>query len=279
MKPPKIALITGATGGIGYATAHHLIGAGWHVWGAGLPSDDFTPLQKLGAHPLAMDITDEAHVRKGFARVYDTHGRLDALVNAVGVQAPAPLEHLPIEALERTFAVNVAGHLRVVQHALPLLKSSKGRIVAVSSLMGKVAFPMLGAYSMSKHALEAMCDALRLELAPFGVSVCLVAMGAVDTPMAHNMDALLKEARANHPEAHDYGALYDALAQTLAQQAQSAISPQAVANAIVRTLNARTPKPRVVVDTPTWGLTLMRRLAPLEVADRILARALRLRLP
>lgn len=279
MNPPKIALITGATGGIGYATAHHLIGAGWHVWGAGLPNDDFTPLQKLGAHPLAMDITDEAHVQQGFARIYATHGRLDALVNAVGVQAPAPLEHLPIDALERTLAVNVGGHLRVVQHALPLLKSSKGRVVAVSSLMGRVAFPLLGAYSMSKHALEAMCDVLRLELAPFGVAVCVVAMGAVDTPMTHNMHALLEHARATHPEAHDYDALYNALEQTLAQQAQRAITPHAVANAIVQVLNARAPKPRVVVDTPTLGLTLLRRLAPLQVADRILARALRLHLP
>ncbi len=268
----KIALITGAAGGIGFSTAQRLVGAGWHVWGTGLPQDSFNTLQRLGVNALVMDITQESSI----AHALQSFTRLDALINCAAIQAPAPLEHLPISELQHLFDVNVFGHLRVIQHALPLLKSSKGRIINVSSLMGKVAFPLLGGYSMSKHALEALSDTLRLELAPFGVTVCVVAMGAIDTPMTHQMAQHLQRAYENHAESSEYDALYKAMQATLETQTKNAIPPQKVADVIFRAVTDRNPKPRIIVDTPTFGLSLMRRLAPLEVADKILSWVLRL---
>ena len=212
-------LISGATSGIGLATALQLDQAGWQVYALAHPDDDFAPLREQASErliPLACDITDADAI---------THA-LDALVNNAGIQVVGTLETLSISALQHQFNVNIIGHLQMIQALLPALKrAERARIVNVSSLMGKVALPVLGAYSMSKHALEAMSDVLRLELAPWGIDVIVVAPGAVQTPMTASMAQLLQDAQAhlNADQRADYAPLYAGMAQTLDRQNASAV--------------------------------------------------------
>lgn len=266
----KTALITGAGRGIGAETAQQLAQKGWQVWATGLPNEDMSAVSHPNIRTLALDITQE--VSAVLAPVL-SQNRLDALVNNAGINLPAPLELLTIDRLKHQFEVNVYGHLRVIQACLPVLKRTQGRIVNVSSLMGKVPMPILGAYSMSKHALEAMSDVLRLELAPFGVTVSVIEMGAIDTPMTANMGQLLEQAQSDYG-AGDYVTLYKAMQRALVQQGRGAVRVQKVAQVIVNALIAKTPQPRYVVDLPAWGLLLMKRFAPDSVADRILRVAL-----
>jgi NAD(P)-dependent dehydrogenase (short-subunit alcohol dehydrogenase family) len=265
----KVVLVTGANSGIGLATARTLMGRGWHVIGVGLGEAADT-----GFAFHAVDLT-QPETAAALVSQLDT---LDALVNGAGVNLPGVLEGLPIEMLRQQMAVNVEAPLRLIQLCLPLLRASHGRIVNVSSVMGEVAMPTLGAYSMSKHALEAMSDALRLELADQGVQVIVVQMGAVKTPMTDAMGSALTQAQSAHPPHLKplYARLYDRMRASLAQQAAAAIPPERVAAAIVQALEARRPRPRYRADAAASGLSLMRRLTPESVGDIVLRRALRL---
>lgn len=268
----KTVFISGATSGIGLVTTKKLVESGWKVYAAALPDADFGVLPE-NAIPLPLDICDFASVQAASKRIEAETGCLDGLVNNAGIQIAAPLEEVSMESLRQHFEVNVFGHLNVIQTMLPLLRKSESpRIVNVSSLMGKVAMPMLGAYSMSKHALEAMSDTLRMELAGFGIQVSLIEMGAIATPMtekaAHALEA--------NPSAL-YGDLFKAMANTLRKQGQRAIPPEQVAKAILHALSAKKAKPRYVVDAATLGLFIMRKFAPDDIGDKILRWSLGLR--
>jgi NAD(P)-dependent dehydrogenase (short-subunit alcohol dehydrogenase family) len=166
----------------------------------------------------------------------------------------------------------------VIQAFLPLLRQSntEKRIVNVSSLMGRVAMPLLGAYSMSKHALEAMSDGLRLELAPTGIQVAVVQPGAIATPMTDAMPDLLENSRLKLTQEQQtrYARLYLGMKHTLEKQAQSAMPPDIIADCIVHALTSPKPKTRYAPGVAVKGLLLMRCLAPDAIGDAILRRAL-----
>lgn len=279
----RTVFISGASSGIGLATAQQLDAAGWRVFAAALPRDDFEPLQSSCSEQLVtlpLDITDETMVQEAAQRVADEVGEagLHGLVNNAGIHIPGPLETLAVERVQQQFAVNVFGHLRVTQALLPLLRQAKGRIVNVSSMMGKVALPTLGAYSMSKHALEAMTDTLRLELAAQGIHVCAVEPGAIQTPMTSGMESLLGQVRDELTD--EQQGLYDSLLRdmsaVLERQAGSATPPHAIAEVIVMALTSNRPKPRYAVGADVRGLLALRALAPDEIGDQILRRALKI---
>lgn len=255
----KSVFISGAASGIGLLTAQKCAELGWKVYAADLPDADFSALS--ACVPLTLDIRDREAV---FAAVQNIES-LDALVNNAGVQIPSPLETISEEVLRQHFDVNLFGHLNVIQAMLPLLrKSPSPRIVNVSSLMGKVAMPMMGAYSMSKHALEAMSDTLRLELASFGIQVSLIEMGAVATPMSENAASQFE------PSSPLYADLLKLMAKALKKQNRNAIPPELVTKAILHALTAKKAKPRYQIDAATMGLFMMKRFAPDEIADKIL---------
>jgi NAD(P)-dependent dehydrogenase (short-subunit alcohol dehydrogenase family) len=275
-----IVFISGATSGIGLATAKTMIAHSWRVIGTGLPDDDFAPLRELGEKVLALpaDITKAKSIAQTQEQVSAWAGEqgLQGLVNNAGIQVPGVLEMLPLDAIKYQFEVNLFGHIAMTQALLPTLRQGRGRIVNVSSIMGKVAMPVLGAYSMSKHALEAMTDVLRMELRPWGIPVIAVEPGAIATPMTDSMTSLLAQNSAQDDS--DSTALYEALTEdmtkALQQQSKQAIPVEKVAQVIATALTSKKPKTRYNTDPAGAGLMLMRRLAPDSIGDTILMRAL-----
>jgi len=275
-------LITGAASGIGLTTARYLDEQGWRVFAGVLPAEDTGALLTDAANitPLELDITDAEQVAAAVDFIAgENGGKLDALVNNAGIVTVGAMEVVPLQTLRTQFEVNVFGHIQVTQAMLPLLRQSDdARIINVLSLMGKVSIPLLGGYSMTKHALESFSDVLRLELAEAGIQVIAIEPGAIRTQMAGAMAHKMKDAAGALPQKFRaiYDKLYHAMTHALERQTASGSDPQKVAQAIHKGLMARKPKPRYVVGADAAGLLMMRKFAPDEIADAILSRALKL---
>lgn len=276
----KTVFISGATSGIGLVAAQELDALGWKVYGAALPTDNFETLKNSCSEkfvPLPLDITNAEAVQAATKQIESETGSLNGLVNNAGINVPGALETLPLDAIRQQFEVNVFGHLQVTQAMLPLLrKADEARIVNTSSLLGKVAMPLLGAYAMSKHALEAMSDTLRLELAQFGIQVSIIEPGAVDTPMTDNAEEETERVRQQmSPDLEKlYTDIYRKMGKATGDMAEQAVPPQNVTKAIIHALTSTKPKTRYVISFEIQALMIMRKLAPDTVGDAILKRAL-----
>ena len=221
-----------------------------------------------GTIEIVFDVTDVEGIRLAASRIDE----LDALVDNAGIAIAAPLEFLPPEELTRQLDVNVVGQLRVLQAFLPALRRSRGRVVLMGSIAGRSALPFLGAYAMSKFALEAMADSLRLELAPFGMHVSIVEPGTIATAMWTKPQRALEDFP---PElAERYGARIEKF-RRLAQQRSSerGVPPLEVAKAVEHALTAPTPRTRYIVG-PDAKRRARVQLLPDRCRDRVLTRFL-----
>lgn len=272
-------LVTGASSGIGRATALHLAARGTLVFAGVRRPDDGDALAREGGtqiEPLMIDVTDGASIERARLHVTArTDVRLVGIVNNAGIALASPLEIVPLSELRNVFEINFFGALAVTQAFLPLLRRSRGRIVNVSSIGGKFAAPFLGPYASSKFALEAASDALRLEMRPFDVKVVLVEPGAVRTPIwSRSSESSSRMFEAASPEAR---AAYEPTFRRLAAVAQrlehQGVGADRVAAIIERALFARSPRARYLV-----GLDSRIRLAiarmPEALRDRLVARFL-----
>lgn len=180
----KTVLITGASSGLGYATTMKLAENGFFVFAAARSIKGVFSKNK-NIHELEMDITDECSVRDGFNNINEllNGSYLYGLINNAGICIPSPLELLCLSDLRRQLDTNVVGQLLVTQHALPLIRKAKGRIINVTSGLGSIAVPYLGAYSIAQFAKMAFTDVLRRELINSGISVSIIQPGAIDTPI------------------------------------------------------------------------------------------------
>src|SRR3954451_15171392 len=175
-------LITGCSTGIGHATAERLVGAGHTVYATARRPETLADLAERGAHTLALDVTDEESMGAAVARVTEESGPVGALVNNAGYSQSGALETLPMESVRRQFETNVFGLLRMSQLVLPgMREAGRGRIVNVSSMGGRLVFPGGGAYHATKYAVEALSDALRMEVGRFGIDVICVEPGLIRT--------------------------------------------------------------------------------------------------
>ena len=246
-------VVTGASSGIGRATAERLRDRGWLVHASVRHAGEAPD----GTAELVFDVTDGATVTQAAATVHE----LDALVDNAGIAIAAPLEFLPPHELTRQLDVNVVGQLRVLQAFLPKLRRSRGRIVLMGSIGGKSALPFLGAYAMSKFALEAMADSLRLELAPFGIHVAILEPGTIATAI------WTKPQRAVEDFPPELGQLYGErigkFRQLAASRAGNAVPADEVAKAVEHALTAAKPKTRYVI-----GPDAKRRAAVQRLPDR-----------
>src|SRR6478735_5922523 len=281
----ELAVITGASTGIGAATARELARRRFHVL-AGVRRDrDADAIRGPGIEPLIIDITNPDHIRALATRVYgDPQGRaVRALVNNAAIGVNAPVEALAIDEWRRLFEVNLFGHIAVTQALLPALIRSKGRVVNIRSVGGKVAMATYGPYAGTKFALEAVSDSLRREMAPFGVGVIVVEPGAVRTEMPGRAIATTHElASAMTAEQNRrYGPLLQAIAaQTAAHtKSGSGLPAEAVAKVIAEAVTTRRPRTRYAVGRDAALITRLARLLPDRTLDRVIAAGLRSHFP
>jgi NADP-dependent 3-hydroxy acid dehydrogenase YdfG len=250
MRSEQSILITGATSGIGRDAALRLAGAGHLVLAGGRRRDALAGLAADSGgrvEPLVLDVTEPASVEAARELVERrTGGRgLDVLVNNAGYALPGPLEALAEADLRELFDTNLFGLLAVTRAFLPAMRErGQGRVVNVGSIMGRVAMPLLGAYNASKHAVAAVTDALRMELAPFGVAVVLVEPGPLRTGFAARALAGLAPYR---DPASPYAAALAGTDAAWARVYRLSPGPSAAGRAIVRAATADRPSPRYVV--------------------------------
>ena len=268
-------LVTGASRGIGRASAERLAAAGWDVVAAARNTADLDDLVAAAGGAISaveLDITDEAQVR---ALETVLPQRLDAVVNNAGIVVGGPIEAVPLAELRRQLEVNVVGQAAVCQAVLPRLRHSRGRIVFVSSVSGRVATPLTGAYNASKFALEGMADSMRMELAPWGIDVTLVEPAQTDTDMwrtaIDEFDAAVEALSAEHRRLYaDHIAGYR---KSIPRSQKMAAPVEGVAAAIERALTDRRPKARYVVGRPAQLQARLAGLTPTRVLDGALRKA------
>jgi len=259
----KTVLVTGSSTGIGAACAMRFVARGWRVL-AGVRTAGDAP---AGTEEVLLDVTDADAIASAAVNV----DRLDGLVNNAGIAVPSPLEFLPLAELREQLEVNVVGQLAVTQALLPAVRSARGRVVIVGSIAGKSALPFLGAYGMSKHALEAMADSLRVELAPEGIHVALVEPGTIATPIWTKPRPLLDQLPDEATER--YGARMESFRAVAAKRSANAAPPSLVVRAIEHALTSDRPKTRYLVGRDAKIRATIERL-PDRLRDRILTKAL-----
>jgi NAD(P)-dependent dehydrogenase (short-subunit alcohol dehydrogenase family) len=265
-------LITGAGRGIGRATALRLADQGWEVFAGVRQAQDGEELSQAGSGritPVPLDITDARQVGE-LSGVLPPG--LDGLVNNAGIVVGGPLEAVPLAELRRQLEVNVVGQLAVTQALLPQLRSSGGRIVFISSLSGRVSTPLTGAYNASKFALEAMADALRMELAPWGIRVALIEPAQTDTDLWRLADDDLNDTVADLAPQHRqlYAKHIEGFRRSIPRSQRMARPVDEVAATVQKALTDRRPRARYVVGTPVKVQALLARLTPTPVLDVML---------
>ena len=270
MPASSVVLITGCTTGIGRATATHLAASGCTVVATARRLEDLADLAVAGCRTLALDVTDEASMRAAVDAVEATHGRIDVLVNNAGYSQSGAVESVPLARTRAQFETNVFGPLRLTQLVLPGMRRRRaGRIVNVSSMGGRLVFPGGGVYHASKYAVEALSDALRYELRPFGVAVVLIEPGLIRTHFAATVGAKLSTLGGDADPAGDAAAVYADFNDVIARgtvaayergpMARMAGEPLDVARTIARAIEAPRPRARYTVGTSaTFFLTLRR---------------------
>lgn len=180
-----IALVTGASSGIGNATAHALAGRGYDVYAGARKRADLDRLSSEGFHAVELDVTDEASILAAVRHVEEARGSVDVLINNAGYGQMGAVEEVTLDQWRRQFETNVFGLVRVTQAVLPgMRRAGRGRIVNIGSMGGEFTFPLGAAYHSTKYAVESISDALRFEVAAFGIDVILIQPGVVATALA-----------------------------------------------------------------------------------------------
>ncbi|MCW2979377.1 MAG: Short-chain dehydrogenase/reductase [Solirubrobacterales bacterium] len=268
-------LLTGASRGIGRATTLRLARAGWTVWATVRSAADGQELAAeaggAAVHPLQLEVTSDEQIAALDAALPE---RLDAIVNNAGIVVSGPLETLSATDLREQFDVNVVGAVALTNLVLPRLRASRGRIVFVSSLSGVISTPMTGAYNASKFALEAIADAWRLELRPWGIKVILVEPAMTDTDLwrkaPETLEAEAAEMSAEHREL--YAEHLDGMRKTVPRMQKMAKPVDTVAAAIEKALTAARPRARYPVGTDVRVQAALSGVTPDRVKDAAFAR-------
>jgi NAD(P)-dependent dehydrogenase (short-subunit alcohol dehydrogenase family) len=266
---PPLALVTGASSGIGRACATHLATLGFHVLAGVRDVADAPP----GLEAVRLDVTSEADVAAVAERV---GAELGALVNNAGIAIMGPVEGVSVDDWRRSMEVNLLGQIAVTRALVPALVRARGRVVNMSSIGGRVAMPLFGPYSASKFALEAVTDALRRELGPHGVKVVAVEPGAIATPIwdkgLEQASARLAAMPAEVP--HRYAKLIAPVRSEAERMGRDGLPPEEVADAVGRAVTARRPRTRYVIGRDAKVQAVLARLLPDRAFDALVRRAL-----
>lgn len=243
MLEKKVVLITGASSGIGYDAAQMLAQQGHRVYAAARRLELMEPLKDLGVQVIPLDVTDEMSIKQCVETVIQAEGRIDVLVNNAGYGFFGAIENVPMEEARRQLEVNVFGLAQLTQLVLPWMrKQGSGRIVNTSSIAGKMVIYMGGWYNVTKYAVEAFSDALRMETKPFGIDVVMIEPGAIKTNWGPIAAQHLRESSAG--TAYEEAGTRWANSMEWYYKSRGLSSPQVVAKAISRAVNSRHPKAR-----------------------------------
>ncbi|MCM6772870.1 SDR family oxidoreductase [Nocardia sp. CDC159] len=262
MTTPRTALITGASSGIGAATAAALAARGYRVIGTSRKPDAMADANRVpGVEYRALDLADPAAIETFAAEL----GEIDVLINNAGESQAGPFEELPIEAIAKLFQVNVFGQVRLTQLVLPGMRArGRGHIIMIGSMLASFPLAYRSSYVATKAALRGFADAMRREVSPFGIAVTTVEPGSIDTGISTRRSIHID---ANSP----YRAELDTVLTALERSEAKGISAEKVADRIVRVIES--PQPFVAVGSRAPLLFALRRLLPLPVMQRIVAAA------
>jgi NAD(P)-dependent dehydrogenase (short-subunit alcohol dehydrogenase family) len=277
----RTALVTGASTGIGRATALRLDGTGWKVFAGVRKEEDAASLRAEASDrlaPVTLDVTDPEQIAAAADLIArEAEGGLDGLVNNAGVAVPGPLETVPLEDLRHQLEVNLVAYVAVTQAMLPEIRRAEGRIVFLSSIGGRIAFPFGGPYHASKFGTEAIGDVFRQELRPWGLKVAIIEPGSIDTPIWERGQRKAEDIEARAPKTNLlYGAALDKFRKVIEDTAERGIPPEKVAKAIAHALESSRPKTRYLVGLDAKVQARLQPLIPTSLFDRIVARQLNL---
>ncbi|MGL4486195.1 MAG: SDR family oxidoreductase [Yersinia sp. (in: enterobacteria)] len=252
----RTVLITGCSSGIGLVAAQDLKNRGYRVLAACRKPDDVAKMMQWGLEGIELDLDDCANVERAAAQVIQlTNGRLYGLFNNGGFGLYGPLHTLSRQQLEKQFSTNLFGTHQLTQLLLPaMLPHGEGRIIQTSSVMGLVSTPGRGAYAASKHALEAWSDTLRMELHGSGINVCLIEPGSINTHFTQNVNQTEADKPINNP----------GIAQRFT------LPPQAILPKLRHALESPRPQLRYPVTLLAHALTILRRILPGRLLDKVL---------
>lgn len=279
MKFPEIqeksVIVTGCSSGIGAATAHVLRDGGWLVVPTARKEEDIAALTEEGFKPVSLDLTNSDSVKNAVAKAFEiTDGKIGGVVNNAGFGQPGAVEDLNREALRQQFEVNVFGLQELTNLLIPgFRKQGFGRIINVSSVLGRVSAPMIGAYCASKFALEALSDALRVEMKPAGIAVCLIEPGPIVSAFRRRIGRQISEALDTKKSR--YCDLYEKEAERRSKQVKTVNlftrPPESVAVKIAHALESPRPRRRYYVTIPAYFGAFASRFLPHALIDRVLA--------
>lgn len=280
MNQPGTVLITGASTGIGRATALHLDQRGWTVYAGIRKESDGESLRKDASdrlRTLNLDVTDAGSIEAAIAAIRDGGSGLDALVNNAGISVNGPLEFIQLADMRRMFEVNFFGLVAMTQAALPLIRETTGRIVHIGSMSGRHALPLIGAYAATKHAVEAIGEAQRRELSTWGIEVIVIEPGAIATPMWEKGQdaAATHQTSRSQREAELYGPAIDAVTARVRGAERSAIGPEEVAKVVETALTLPRPRPRYLVGKDAKLHARLARLLPDRLRDKVVLRGMK----
>jgi len=265
IKTKRVALITGASSGMGKDFAIRLLSEGYTVYGAARRIDRMQDIEAGGGVALAMDVTEDATMVAAVDRIIREQGRIDVLINGAGYGQMGALEDVPVEAARRQIEVNLIGAARLTQLCLPHMRAKKfGKIINISSIGGKCAFPLAGWYHASKFALEGYSDSLRMEVRPFGIDVIVIEPGGTDSEWFPVVIAELQRYSAEGA----YSRLVAAMQKSPSWKRKMP-APKVITDLIVQALKARTPRTRYHGASGSGMILFLRHVLSDRMYDRL----------
>ncbi|KPM51700.1 short-chain dehydrogenase [Frankia sp. R43] len=269
----KVALVTGASSGIGEHTARRLHQAGFVVYGAARRVDRMAELAATGVHTIALDVTDEASAQKAVTEILAAEGRIDVLVNNAGYGSYGAVEDVPISEARAQFDVNLFGLAHLTRMVLPAMRAQgSGTIINISSMGGRFATPLGAWYHASKYAVEGLSDTMRLELKRFGIDVVLIEPGLIRTEWGAIAADRLRATSAGGPYAEQAAAIAASLERSSRPDARRTSPPTVIADAVTKAATARSPRTRYVVGFGARPLILLSRILPNRAFDILIKR-------
>lgn len=274
----KIILLTGASSGIGFDAAKVLAQQGHKIYAAARRVELMEPLKEYGIVPMYMDVTEDESMQKGVEQIIAAEGRIDVLINNAGFGYFGAIENVSMDEARRQIEVNVFGLARLCQLVIPHMRQQKsGLIVNTSSIAGKIVLPFGGWYHVSKFSVEALSDALRMELKPFGIKVSMIEPGGIGTDWGVIAARHLKESSVGTP--YEKAALNESALMNVAYSGKYLSSPRVITRAISKAVNSRRPRARYRTGRfshlgvfihwllpAKWWDALMRKLSKIKVS-------------